>query len=171
MAQEVITVVDDDPVMLETTRAVLSEEGYEVLSWSEGKTAYDFIRQHTPALAIVDLRMEHPQAGWITVHMLRLDPRTAHLPVLVCTGDADYVRANHRMLRENRCEVLLKPFSVDDLLGKVTAMLKLAPNQTGQPQPTTAEPAPTNRVARFTRAITQRCRNTIRRIVSRRSPE
>lgn len=146
MTQALIATVDDDPAMLETTGAVLSEEGYQVVSWSEGKTAYDFIRQHTPALAIIDLRMEHPQAGWITIHMLRLDPHTARLPVLVCTGDADYVRANHRMLRENSCEVLLKPFAVDNLLGKVSTMLQMPAQQAAQPPLTGGEPAPTNRV-------------------------
>ena len=167
MAQPVIAVVDDDQVMLETTGAVLSEEGYEVVSWAEGKTAYDFIRQHTPALAIVDLRMEHPQAGWITIHMLRLDPHTANIPVLVCTGDTDYVRSNLRVLRENGCDVLLKPFSVDELLSKVTAMLPTAPEHTPPLELAAATSAAPTRVAQLFRAVSQRGRNTFRRLAFR----
>ncbi|PLS83306.1 MAG: hypothetical protein CYG59_01760 [Chloroflexi bacterium] len=167
MAQPVIAVVDDDQVMLETTGAVLSEEGYEVVSWAEGKTAYDFIRQHIPALAIVDLRMEHPQAGWITIHMLRLDPRTASIPVLVCTGDADFVRANVRVLRENGCDVLLKPFSVDVLLSKVTALLQPVSEHAAPPELAAPTAAVRARVAQLFHVVSQRGRKTFRRLAFR----
>jgi DNA-binding response OmpR family regulator len=109
--------------MLETTSAILLEEGHQVIRWSEGKTAYDFVRRHQPDLLIVDVRMEHPQAGQLIIHMLRLNPQTASLPVLVCTGDLEYVRTHAQMLRAQHCEVLLKPFSVDDLLNKVNQLL------------------------------------------------
>ncbi len=171
MAQPVIAVVDDDQAMLETTGAVLSEEGFEVVSWAEGKTAYDFIRQHLPALAIVDLRMEHPQAGWITIHMLRLDPLTVNIPVLVCTGDVDYVRSNARMLRENGCDVLPKPFSVDELLSKVTAMLQSAPEHAPPPQQAAPTPPAPTCVAQLFRAVSQRGRDTLRRLAFRKNAD
>lgn len=129
MTQPVIAVVDDDPAMLSMVGDVLTDEGYQVLLWSEGKEAYDLVGQHHPDLLILDLRMEHPQAGWIIIHMLRLDPRTAKLPILVCTGDVDYVRTHKQTLIENNCSVLLKPFSADELLVIVSQLLNKATDQ------------------------------------------
>ncbi|HEX6288067.1 MAG TPA: response regulator, partial [Herpetosiphonaceae bacterium] len=94
-----------------------------VVVWSEGKNAYEFVRDQRPDALILDLRMEHPQAGWIIIHMLRLNPQTAHVPVLVCTGDLAYVQMRRQILRDQRCDVLLKPFSVDELLSKVSSLL------------------------------------------------
>lgn len=129
MTQPVIAMVDDDPAMLSMVGDVLTDEGYQVLLWSEGKEAYDLVGQHHPDLLILDLRMEHPQAGWIIIHMLRLDPRTAKLPVLVCTGDVDYVRTHKQILIENDCSVLLKPFSADELLTIVSQLLNKTTDQ------------------------------------------
>ncbi len=139
MMHPVIAVVDDDPTMLSMVGDALTDEGYQVLLWSEGKEAYDLVGQHRPDLLILDLRMEHPQAGWIIIHMLRLDPRTAEFPVLVCTGDVDYVRTHQQMLIEKRCSVILKPFSVDELLTIVSQLLN---KPTDEP---IIQPIPTNR--------------------------
>ena len=118
--------------------AILADEGYRVLLWSEGKTAYERVREHAPDLLILDLHMEHPRAGWIVVHMLRVDHQTAHVPVLICTGDTEYVRAREEALREKRCDVLLKPFSADELVERVRRLLAAEPIV-----PATAPDAPT----------------------------
>lgn len=139
MSQPLIAVVDDDQTLLEMIAAILTDEGYRVLLWSEGKTAYEQVRDHAPDLLILDLHMEHPRAGWIVVHMLRVDHQTAHIPVLICTGDAEYVRAREQALREKRCDVLLKPFSADDLVRHVRRLLAAEPVEPA-PAPDTPPP-------------------------------
>ena len=162
MAQPVIAVIDDDQTMLDMIGTVLAEEGYTVLRWSEGKTAYDWIREHRPDLVIVDLRMEHPQAGWIIIHMLRVDAAMANLPIIVCSGDRDYIRINQEMLRERRCEVLLKPFDVDTLLNKVAGLLNsTTDDQSGQFPDGAGTYAST--VRDLLQASTRRVRHALRR--------
>lgn len=133
MVKPVIAVVDDDPTVLTLVQSVLEEAGYLVLLSAEGKTAYEFVRDQRPDGLILDLRMEHPQAGWIILHMLRRDPRTAQVPVLVCTGDVTYVQMRRQLLRELRSDVLLKPFSAEDLLGKVASLMHARPPARTEP--------------------------------------
>ena len=140
MAKPVIAVVDDDPTILALIQSVLEEAGYQVLLSAEGKTAYEFVRDRRPDGLILDLRMEHPQAGWIILHMLRRDPRTANVPVLVCTGDVTYVQMRRQLLRELRGDVLLKPFSAEDLLGKVAGLMRVVPPARTDPNAVDPEP-------------------------------
>lgn len=129
MTQPRIAVIDDDAAFLEMIDTMLTDAGYQTLLSSDGRTAYTLIRQHQPNLVILDLRMEHPQAGWIIMHMLRVDPQTAHIPVLMCSGDQEYFKKHAARFREYGCAMLLKPFSVDDLLTQVMLMLEDAPRQ------------------------------------------
>jgi CheY-like chemotaxis protein len=81
------------------------------------------IRGMQPDLVVLDIRMEHPESGWVVLDLVRLDPKTTHIPVIVCTADAQFVRERSEHLREKRAEVLHKPFDLDDLLEMVRRVL------------------------------------------------
>jgi hypothetical protein len=53
------------------------------------------------------------------VNTVKLDPSTAPVPVLVCTGAVQELREREPWLREQGCEVLLTPFDIEELLEKV----------------------------------------------------
>lgn len=74
--------------------------------------------------------MEHPEAGWKTLELLRLDPETTDIPVIICSADTRAVRAKEDWLRERDVKILEKPFNLDDLLNMVkgTVGLPLEPN-------------------------------------------
>jgi CheY-like chemotaxis protein len=111
-----IAVVNDDQVFIDLLRDLLTEEGYDVLTHPSGETAYALIRKKQPNLVILDMRLEHPEGGWMVLDLLRLDPETADLPVIVCSADAHFLRAKAAQLREEGCCVLEKPFRLDKLL-------------------------------------------------------
>ncbi len=167
MAQPVIAVIDDDRVMLDMIGTVLMDDGYTVLRWSEGKTAYERIREHRPNLVILDLRMEHPQAGWIIIHMLRLDAQTVDLPVIVCSADSEYMRTHQELLRQKGCDVLLKPFEVDTLLAKVAGLLNVSRDSQSS-QDGGRPSAYTSRVRDLVQTRAQRVRQALRRISPKR---
>jgi DNA-binding response OmpR family regulator len=104
-------------------REFLADEGYAVEIVRGEQDAYERIRQQRPALAILDVRLEHPEAGWEIATLLRLDPDTATLPLIICSADAQFLKAKADQLRAQRCEILEKPFMLDDLLAKVHAVL------------------------------------------------
>ncbi|HEX5506824.1 MAG TPA: response regulator, partial [Thermomicrobiales bacterium] len=79
-----------------------------------------------PDLVLLDIRMGHPEAGWQTLELLRLDPETTRIPVIVCSADTPFLRAKEGALRALRCDILEKPFDLDTLLAKVAAVLGAA---------------------------------------------
>lgn len=80
-----------------------------------------------PALIILDLRLERPDAGLEALRRLRADPVTQATPVLVCSADVIGLRALEARLRANGCDLLEKPFEMAMLLARVHALLPSAP--------------------------------------------
>ena len=128
MAKPKIAVVNDDTAYLDMMRELLDQEGYDTIIHKEHQTAHDVLRRENPDLAIVDVRLEHPESGWAIVELLRLDPHTVHIPVLVTSTDSR-IHEKAPLLTHQGCDVLEKPFDLDDLLAKVGQMI-------GRPQQT-----------------------------------
>ncbi len=119
MTRPMIAVVNDDPAFLELMHELLTDERYATVLLHEGNSAYEKIRQQRPELVILDLRLEHPEAGWKTLELVRLDPVTTNIPVIVCSADTRALREKEDWLRERDVKILEKPFNLDDLLTMV----------------------------------------------------
>ncbi len=68
------------------------------------------MRRRQLALVILDLHLEHTEAGWMLLNQLRLDPVTAHIPAILSSGDRDFLRQRARVLQAKGCAILEKPF-------------------------------------------------------------
>ncbi len=123
MAKPLIAVVNDDTIFLELMHDLLTEEGYRTAIWKEGDKAYEMIKEHRPLLVILDIRMERPDTGWMVLELMRLDPETAQIPVIICSADTERIRAKEAYLREKGCQILEKPFLLEDLLDKVRSFI------------------------------------------------
>ncbi|MCA1668281.1 MAG: response regulator [Thermomicrobia bacterium] len=129
MAKSLIAVVNDDTLFLELMHDLLTQEGYRTAIWKEGDKAYEMIKEHRPVLVILDIRMERPDTGWMVLELMRLDPATAQIPVIICSADTARIREKEAYLREKGCDVLEKPFLLEDLLERVYAFIGPASEQ------------------------------------------
>jgi twitching motility two-component system response regulator PilH len=84
----VIAVVNDDTAFLNLMYELLTDEGYSCFLHIVGSTAYEKIRDEMPDLVILDVRMDEPESGWHVFDLLKLDPETHDIPVIVCSADA-----------------------------------------------------------------------------------
>lgn len=119
MAAPVIAVVNDDTQFLRLMEMILADAGYDTLIFYEGSTAFEQIKEHMPALVVLDIRLEHQEGGWTILDLIRLDPATAHIPVMVCSADHDQLDSKEEYLASKLATVLKKPFDIEDLLEKV----------------------------------------------------
>jgi DNA-binding response OmpR family regulator len=124
MQPALIAIIDDDQGVQEMLHAVLTAEGYCTLRWSQGKDAHLRIREAQPNLVMLDLRMEDPKAGSTVLDLIQADPRTKHIPVIICSA---YFLEMRRLFRRGSlkgCAMVDKPFNVDEFLEKVRALLR-----------------------------------------------
>jgi CheY-like chemotaxis protein len=118
-----IAVVNDDTPFLDLMHELLTDEGYTTLVHRVGDSAHTFVRNIKPDLVILDIRMEHPDSGWTVLELLRLDPRTTTIPVIVCSADGRFLKEKESQLRHKGCCILEKPFDLNDLLNVIMTAL------------------------------------------------
>lgn len=103
-----ILFIEDDDSIQEFVRVALNDEGYEVVSASDGSVALKRIRERAPALILLDMRMPIMD-GWTFLQHYQQMP-LPHVPVVAMT-------ASHNLaLRPAGVrDFLAKPFDLNDL--------------------------------------------------------
>jgi CheY-like chemotaxis protein len=123
LASPLVAIVDDDVPCLGMISDLLHEEGYRTVCCATAREVLTILGPACPDLVILDLWMETRGGGWQILDRLRGDPRTATVPVLICTAD----HASLAMLKEqpggSDCAILTKPFNIEDLFAKVSTLL------------------------------------------------
>lgn len=117
-----ILVIDDDPLVQATLRALLEGEGYGVTIAADGRHGLDEFRRRAPDLVIADIVMPEVE-GIETIRQMRELAPT--LPILAISGGGrgtplDYLRMAQRL---GATEVLAKPFEAEELVGIVARCL------------------------------------------------
>ena len=111
-----VLVVEDDPSVRGLLHTLLSAEGYDVATASDGLAGLVKATASKPALVLLDLMM--PDLGGVRVlEELRDDPELADIPVIVVTGKVDAVPGMRALLGDDN--VFVKPFAVAELLIRV----------------------------------------------------
>jgi len=117
-----ILIIEDDPHILLGLRELLSGEGYAIAELPRGDGAVAAVRQHQPALVVLDVMLpgasgydicKDLRAQKITVPILMLTAKSQELDKVIGLdfGADDYVT---------------KPFGVRELLARVQALLRRA---------------------------------------------
>ena len=119
-----IMVINDTQEILDMFRAVLEDEGYEVILYSFAildMTEYERVK---PDLVILDLVFGSEKSGWQMLQKLKMNRSTATIPVIVCTAATNAVREMEGYLLSKGVTVILKPFDIDDLVAGVKLALQ-----------------------------------------------
>lgn len=81
-----ILVVDDDRDFVGAVRALLTHEGYQVITAHDGRTGLARARETRPDLILVDVMMDERTEGFFTVREIRRVPELAGTPVIVVSA-------------------------------------------------------------------------------------
>ncbi len=118
-----IAVINDDTAFLKLMLDLLNDVGYEVILHKAGSAAHTQLIEEMPDLIILDVRLEQPDSGWTVLELIRLDPATTHIPVIVCSADSVQLKSKAEQLRDLRCRPLDKPFDLDTLITMLSEMV------------------------------------------------
>jgi DNA-binding response OmpR family regulator len=119
--QKSITIVEDEPFIVEALSFLLKREGYAVQSVSDGATAVEFIKSEMPNLVILDIMLPNV-SGMKILEDIRATPETASLPVLMLTAKG---QKKDRRAAEDAgvSRFMTKPFDNDELVQSIKSML------------------------------------------------
>jgi two-component system, OmpR family, response regulator ResD len=119
MAEPTILVVDDERNIVQLARLYLTNEGYQVVTASDGVEALEKVKSHSPSLVVLDLMMPRLD-GWEVCRRLRKD---SDVPVIILTArgdDEDRILG----LELGADDYIVKPFNPRELVARVKAVLR-----------------------------------------------
>jgi CheY-like chemotaxis protein len=79
-----VLIVDDEPLVLETTAAIVRSFGFSVRTAEDGFVALQILREVLPDLIIADLRMPN-MSGFELLSIVRR--RFPHIPTIAISGE------------------------------------------------------------------------------------
>jgi CheY-like chemotaxis protein len=114
--ERVVYVVDDDQEIREILAELLAEEGYRVITATDGRDALDKLRQHVekPCVILLDLMMPIMSGNQFYVEQ-QADPALASIPVVVISADGNV----RKEAAQFGGEYLAKPIRIETVLHAV----------------------------------------------------
>ncbi len=125
MSKAKILIVDDDTDFVFTTRTVLEQKGYYVMSAGNGNQGKAALSREKPDLVIVDVIMSSVLDGLNLCTFMKDDPDCRDIPVIMVTSIAntDYTNLFPSDESIGIDAFLTKPIKPSDLTGKVEEIL------------------------------------------------
>lgn len=122
MTQSRILIVDDEPKLVRLVREVLTGTGYAVMSTGRGEDAIQMVALEQPDMILLDVVLSGATDGYEVARRVR---EFSDAPIIMLTAKA----RESDMLRgfdAGADDYLTKPFSSQELLARVRAVLKRA---------------------------------------------
>ncbi len=120
MAKKIL-VVDDEEAIVMMVSSRLQNEGYETVSANDGESALKAVQDESPDLIVCDVMMPPPN-GFQVCRMLKEDPKTKHIPIILLTAKA--TESDKFWGSESGADTYVtKPYNPEELLQKVKDLL------------------------------------------------
>ena len=117
-----ILVADDVPTNVRLLEAILSANGYTVVTAANGEEALARVAEQAPDLVLTDVQMPVLD-GHEVVRRLRADPATSFLPIVMVTSSEGEDRA--AAIEAGADDFVQKPFNPQELLARVRSLLRI----------------------------------------------
>jgi two-component system KDP operon response regulator KdpE len=120
-----ILVIDDEPQITRVLRAALSAQGFDVRTANDPEEGLLLFKDWSPDLVVTDLMMP----GISGVEVTRAIRARSATPILILSV-RDHERSKIEALDAGADDYVTKPFSIQELLARVRAHLRRAPERT-----------------------------------------
>ena len=123
--QQTILIVDDEPRYLRLVEVNLTTEGYGVHTATDGQQAVERVAAEQPDLILLDVMMPIMD-GFTACERIR---EFSNVPIIMVTATGEE-RDRGRGLDAGADDYIVKPFSAQELLARVRAVLRRAERHT-----------------------------------------
>jgi signal transduction histidine kinase len=123
--QKLILLIDDQPVNHEILKMQLEEEEYEILSALNGEEGFAMAKRHQPLVICCDLLMPN-LAGDDVCRLLKADPQTAAIPILMMTSQEMDTALLVRCLSAGAEEFVSQPLRPLELSARIRSLSRIS---------------------------------------------
>jgi CheY-like chemotaxis protein len=118
-----VVIADDESSMRLLVHATIESDDYNVLEASDGTEAWAMVKEHRPALVLLDVQMPG-RSGLDVLRLIKADPTLEATRVILLTAKAQEADIEEGLIA-GADFYLTKPFSPLDLLTRVEEALEL----------------------------------------------
>ena len=115
-----VLVIEDEPNIIAAISFILSRDGWEVKTHSNGNDALEVVRARKPDVVILDVMLPG-RSGFDILHDIRADADLADTPVLMLTARGQK-KDRETAERVGASRYMTKPFSNAEMLEAVRAL-------------------------------------------------
>ena len=116
-----ILLVEDEPNIIEAIRFILSRDGWQVSTHSDGRTAMEAIARVSPDVVVLDVMLPG-RSGFEILREMRERAETAAMPVLMLTAKGQE-RDREQAERYGVTRFMTKPFANAEVLDAANSMV------------------------------------------------
>ena len=117
-----ILIADDEPNIVTALEFLLERNGYQVLVARNGGAALKMIEEHRPDLVLLDVMMP-VKSGFEVCQRMRERAEWQHIKIIMLTAKGRDVEMS-KGLAIGADLYITKPFSTQELVGKIKALLE-----------------------------------------------
>jgi CheY-like chemotaxis protein len=122
-----VLLVDDDEDFVYQQRVQLEQAGFEVISAQSRVEAEEILEKRRPDVAVVDVMLEQPDAGFVLCHHMR--NKDATIPIVLVTAINSQTGMDINLVTDEdrswiKADAMLsKPIRFEQLLGEIDHLL------------------------------------------------
>ena len=116
-----VLLIEDEPNIIEAVSFILSRDGWDVSTHSNGRDAVEAVKRKSPDMVILDVMLPE-RSGYEILRDLRDGPDTSKLPVLMLTARGQ-TKDREMAERAGASKFMTKPFSNAELLAAVRELV------------------------------------------------
>jgi len=117
-----ILIIDDEPDIITYLEAIFEDNGFTVLSASNGEIGLSVAKAKRPDLITLDITMPG-KSGTEVFRRLRVDPDTGSIPIIIITGVQDFRQFIYQRSIDPPDGYMEKPVDPDGLLRLINRIL------------------------------------------------
>ena len=117
-----ILIVEYEPGVVVAIQFLMEQQGHNVMVAERGEDALDLIYKYKPDLVLLDIMLPGI-SGWEVCEIIRLNPDFRNVKIVFLTARGDETEMA-RGLALGADAYITKPFSNDQLVASVTAILE-----------------------------------------------
>lgn len=121
MNERTVLYVEDNEYNRKIVRQLLGRSSYRLIEAVDGETGVALARQELPDLILMDVQLPK-MSGLDATQVLKADPRTSHIPIIVITSFA-LSGDREKAMNAGASSYLAKPYSPRELLALVRQFL------------------------------------------------
>lgn len=118
---KIVLVIDDDPDIIETVTAILTDRGYVVVPARSGRQGYELAQRVNPDLVLCDMMMEEMDSGMQAAQKIKRF--NSDIPIYLLSSLADDIAATTQIREFGFVGYIQKPVDPARLVDIVQSIL------------------------------------------------